>query len=325
MRAWAWAWLWEAKNQKEELIQAFVTFSIILIAISWYLWVRKRPADWNSRLPPGPLGLPIVGNIPFIDPELHRYFAILSIKYGPIVKLKLGSKLVIVLGSPELAEVVLKEFDSTFDNRDPTVAAMSFSYGGADMVFAKYGPHWRNVRALCVREIMSKNTLDSFSTLRKQEIRKTLRRFYAKVNSAVSIRQEMHLTMLNVIMSMLWGGTFDDEDRNKIGLEFGRLAEEMIIYLGRTNISDFFPVVAKFDLQGIERRMKELSSWLDTFFESVIAKRVRMDHELKPNGDQDGKENKVKDFLQVILQLQDQQQGEAKTPFTTTNLKALFL
>ncbi|KAI3918292.1 hypothetical protein MKX01_041612 [Papaver californicum] len=118
-----WSLLWEA-NQNNELVRAIFTFSIILIAISWYLWVHKTPVDRSSRLPPGPLGVPTVGNLPFIHPELHRYFAKLTIKYGAIIKFKIGSKLVIVLGSPELAEVVLKEFDSTFANRDPTVAAM---------------------------------------------------------------------------------------------------------------------------------------------------------------------------------------------------------
>ncbi|XP_026380463.1 cytochrome P450 93A3-like isoform X2 [Papaver somniferum] len=197
---------------------------------------------------------------------------------------------------------------------------MSLSYGGADMVFAEYGPHLRNVRALCAREILSKNTLDSFSALRKQEIQRTLRSIYAKVNSAVDIRQEMYLTMLNVIMNMLWGGTHDDEDRNRIGAEFGRLAEEMINNLGRTNISDFFPVLAKFDLQGIDQRMKELISWLDTFFESLIDKRVKMDHELKLNGDENSKKNEFKDFLQVFQKFKTKVNPKLLLPQPTSRL-----
>ncbi|MCL7046180.1 hypothetical protein MKW94_005551, partial [Papaver nudicaule] len=313
----------EAKNQNQELTRAVLTFSVIVIAISWYIWVRKKQVHWNSKLPPGPPGLPIVGNIPFIDPELHKYFAKLTNQYGPICKLKLGSKLLIVLGSPELAAVVMKEFDVTFANRDPTVAAKIIGYGGSDLVFANYGPHLKNVRALCVREILSKSALDAFSTLRQQEVRKTLRSLYAKVNTPVNIREEMFLIMLNVMMNMMWGGTFNDEDKIRIGLEFRKVAEEVLDILGRTNISDFLPVLAKFDLQGVERRMKELVSWLDPFFESMIDKRMKMDHELKLNGDQDGKERKVKDFLQVFQQLPEQ--GESKVPFTFTNLKALFM
>ncbi|XP_026378020.1 7-ethoxycoumarin O-deethylase-like [Papaver somniferum] len=125
----------------------------------------------------------------------------------------------------------------------------------------------------------------------------------------------MHLIMLNVIMNMLWGGTFNDEDKIRIGLEFGRVAEEVVEYVGKTNISDFFPVLARLDLQGVERRMKELVSWLDSFFSSIIEQRM------KNYGDQDGK-NEFKDILQIFLQLQDQ--GESRTPFTITNLKALF-
>ncbi|KAI3918293.1 hypothetical protein MKX01_041613, partial [Papaver californicum] len=316
-------WLREVMNQMiqiDELTRAVLTFSVIVIAILWYIWVRTKQVH---KLPPGPPGLPIVGNIPFIDPELHAYFAKLTNKYGPIIKLKLGSRLLIVLGSPELAAVVMKEFDSTFANRAPTVAGMTIGYNGSDMVFADYGPHLRNVRALCVREILSKSALDSFSTLRQQEVRRCLRSLYSKVNTPVDIRDEMFLIMLNVIMNMMWGGTFSDEDKIRIGMEFRKRAEEVVDYLGRTNISDFFPVLARFDLQGVERRMKELISWLDPFFESMINQRMKLGGEIKLNGDQDGQENNVKDFLQVFQQLQDK--GESKVPFTFTNLKALFM
>ncbi|KAI3915431.1 hypothetical protein MKW98_022389, partial [Papaver atlanticum] len=209
---------------------------------------------------------------------------------------------------------VLKEFDSNFANRYLTVAGAIMSHGGSN------GLQWRNVRSFCVREFLSKDTLNSFSTLRQQEIRRTLRSL-SKVNTPVYIRQEMHLTMLNVIMNMLWGGTFNDEDKIRIGLEFGRVAEEVVEYVGKTNISDFFPILARLDLQGVERRMKELVSWLDSFLSSIIEQRMKNYDELKLNGDQDAK-NEFRDILQIFLQLQDQ--GESRTPFTITNLKALF-
>ncbi|KAI3961713.1 hypothetical protein MKW98_024480, partial [Papaver atlanticum] len=196
---------------------------------------------------------------------------------------------------------VLKEFDSNFANRYLTVAGAIMSHGGSN------GLQWRNVHSFCVREFLSKDTLNSFSTLRQQEIRRTLRSL-SKVNTPVYIRQEMHLTMLNVIMNMLWGGTFNDEDKIRIGLE-------------ETNISDFFPILARLDLQGVERRMKELVSWLDSFLSSIIEQRMKNYDELKLNGDQDAK-NEFRDILQIFLQLQDQ--GESRTPFTITNLKALF-
>ncbi|XP_026410217.1 cytochrome P450 76C1-like [Papaver somniferum] len=99
----------------------------------------------------------------------------------------------------------------------------------------------------------------------------------------------MFLIMLNVVMNMMWGGTFNDEDKTRIDLEFRKRAEEVLDYLGRTNISDFLPVLARFDLQGVEQGMKKQISWLDPFFESMIDKRMELDQEMKLNGDQDGR------------------------------------
>lgn len=77
-----------------------------------------------------------------------------------------------------------------------------------------------------------------------------------------------------MILNMLLGGTFNDEEKIRIGLEFGRVIAEVVDYLGRSNISDFLPILARLDLQGVERRTKELVSWLDSFFGSIIEQKL---------------------------------------------------
>lgn len=83
--------------------------------------------------------------------------------------------------------------------------------------------------------------------------------------------------------------------------------------VGAPNISDIFPVLAPFDIQGKARRMKENLMWFDQIFEFVINQRNQLGIQ----------EEKNKDFLQVMLQLIEQ--TDQKTRLTKEQLKALFL
>jgi hypothetical protein len=115
-----------------------------------HLLLRRRR---TPPLPPGPIGLPIVGSLPFLDPSLHTYFTDLSKKYGPIFSLSICSKLTVVISSPSLARAILREQDDTFANRDfPEVVSIA-SYGGNDIAFSPNGPTWRMLRRVCVHEV----------------------------------------------------------------------------------------------------------------------------------------------------------------------------
>ncbi|KAK8538093.1 hypothetical protein V6N13_096122 [Hibiscus sabdariffa] len=86
-------------------------------AIFWFTWIYLK-SKGNPPSPPGPRGLPLVGSLPFLRPDLHTYFAELADTYGPVVKLHLGSKLGILVTSPSAARQVLKDQDIVFANRD---------------------------------------------------------------------------------------------------------------------------------------------------------------------------------------------------------------
>ncbi|KAL6280135.1 hypothetical protein ACE6H2_017016 [Prunus campanulata] len=44
----------------------------------------------------------------------------------------------------------------------------------------------------------------------------------------------------------------------------------MMELLGKPNVSDFFPSLARFDVQGIARRTKQLQSMTEKIFDSAI-------------------------------------------------------
>ena len=314
-----WSWWWDGLTENT-IFRVVAALSTAAIAISWYAWLIKKASRGLPPLPPGPRGLPLLGNLLFIEPDLHRYFSKLSQFYGPIFKLQLGSKTCIVISSSSVAKEILKDHDLIFANRDVPISVLAFTYGGQDIAWSHYSPEWRKLRKVFVQEMMSSASLDACSALRRREVQEMVRDVYGKVGTPINMGDQMFLTVLNVVTSMLWGGTLHGEDRSRIGMEFRRVIVEMVGLMGKPNISDLFPALACFDLQGIESRAKKLVLWFDRIFESLIAQRTQL------NGADGGGKNKSKeskDFLQFMLELMHQ--GDDKTSVSITQLKALFM
>ncbi|XP_057419745.1 flavonoid 3'-monooxygenase CYP75B137-like [Lotus japonicus] len=293
-----------------------IVATLVISAITWYTWLFfLKPKAQSPPLPPGPPGLPIFGNLLSLDPELHTYFAGLARTHGPIFKLWLGSKLAIVVTSPSMARHVLKDNDAVFANRDVPAAARAGFYGGSDIVWNPYGPEWRMLRKVCVLKMLSATTLDSLYHIRRNEVSKMVRHLQSRVGSPVNVGEQAFLTVMNVIMSMMWGGSVEGAERETMGAEFREAVAEMSALLGKPNLSDFFPGLARFDLQGVEKQMQAVVLRFDRIFEKVIGERLKMEAE--------GKGNDSKDFLQFLLNLKEE--GDSKTTLSITHVKALLM
>ncbi|KAL5728114.1 hypothetical protein ACHQM5_001236 [Ranunculus cassubicifolius] len=293
------------------MVSILVISSIIVILFTCYKWLTTTKS--RHPLPPGPKGLPIVGNLPFLDPQLHVCYAKLSQFYGPILKVRLGSKLCIVVSSSSVAKNVLRDHDAIFANHDVPAVGYAGTYGGVDIVWSPNGDHLRMLRKVCVKELMTGPRLEALYGLRRREVRDMVSKIYSDVEHPIEIGEIVLVTMFQLITSMLWGGTLEEQDRNRVSLEFQQVTAEMVKLLGELNVSDFFPAIAMFDLQGKVREMKKLRSWFDGIFDFVIKKKL------------EGMENdfEKKDFLQILLESKEKE--DHKTPFSLTHIKAILL
>ncbi|OVA07651.1 Cytochrome P450 [Macleaya cordata] len=208
------------------------------------------------------------------------------------------------------------QLDATFANRDPPIAASVLSYGAIDIVWNSNNPEWRMLRKISIHELFSNKNLDSCYDHCRQEVRKIVRDLYYKIDAPINICEQVFLTALIVIMGMLWGGKLEGEERTSVGAEFRQLFDEMVELMERPNVSDLFPVLRWFDIQGIERRAKTLSGGMEWILNSVIDQHMKMD-----KANQVHKESK--NFIKFLLELMEQQ--DAKTQMTMPHLKALFI
>ncbi|KAI7995329.1 putative ribonuclease H protein [Camellia lanceoleosa] len=119
------------------------------------------------------------------------------------------------------------------------------------------------MRKVFIRETLSNSSLESCYHLQRTEVCKTIREVHSKIGEPIQIGEITFLTVFNVVLSMLWGGSkFDDVKNQKgnssLGVVFRAAITKMVELMGKPNISDFFPVLARFDLQGVEREMNEI-------------------------------------------------------------------
>ncbi|KAH7864266.1 hypothetical protein Vadar_027650 [Vaccinium darrowii] len=306
-----WTWWWDASNKKDERARAVLTISILLLSVFYYVWTFLKPRNQISApLPPGPRGLPIVGYLPFLSTNLHQQFAELAHQYGPIYKLWLGKKLCVVLNSPALAD------------RDPPIAGLALTYGGKDIVWSPYGHYWRTIRKVFVREMLSNTSLEDTYTLRRDEVKKTIRELHSKIGTSVEISEITFLTEFNAVISMLWGGTVDSHRADSVGTEFRTVVIKIFELVSKPNVSDFFPILARFDVQGVEREMKRLQQGVDRILDPILESRIKMS---RGDGDrEDGLKSKgKKDFIQILLELKEQE--DASVPITLQQIKAMLM
>ncbi|KAH7661965.1 Cytochrome P450 E-class group I protein [Dioscorea alata] len=286
--------------------------SLLCFAIASRRWRRRSPP-----LPPGPTGLPLVGSLFSLDPDLHTHFASLAETYGPIFSLKLGTKLGVVITSPEISKEVLRDQDAIFANRDVPAVAHIIAYSASDIVWTPDGPMWRMLRKVCVREMLSKASLDGVYGLRRREMRAAVADLKRSCGKSVDVGAQMFVTVMNVITSTLWGGTVEGEEgRSAVGKEFREVVAEITELLGQPNLCDFFPRLGWMDLQGIERKMKRNLERFDGIFKRIIDERKGKQEE--------GEGGKEKDFLEFMLRL-EKEGADAKIPFTMTHVKALLM
>lgn len=244
-------------------------FSIIVIL---KLIPRK-----NHRLPPSPSpGLPFLGHLHLLKPPLHRTFHRFSQAHGPIFSLRLGSRRVVVVSSPNLAEECFTTNDVVFSNRPRVLVDEYIGYNHTTIAGAPYGPHWRSLRRLGASEVLSSASLNALSELRQHEMRRTLRELITTPTDfePVELRPKIFDLIFNVIMRMLAGKRYSSGG-DKFGEQIHEMVSEVFEAAQSSTPEDYLPFLEWIDYRGLKRKLGDLGKRLDDFYEGLLAEHRR--------------------------------------------------
>ncbi|GMP84426.1 hypothetical protein CsSME_00037960 [Camellia sinensis var. sinensis] len=258
-----------------ELSLPYVSLSLFFLIIAFKFLSKART---QKNLPPSPPALPVIGHLHLLKPRLHRTLHGLSQNLGPIFTLRFGSRLVVVVSSPSAVEECFTKNDVVLANRPRFTTGKYFGYNYTSIGASNYGDHWRNLRRLMALEILSTSRLNSFLSIRRDEIKHLLRRLYRNSSrdfARVELKSKFSELTFNIIMKMIAGKRYygdDDEElsNNEEAKEFREIMRQAFEYSGASYPGDFLPVLKWIDYQSFEKNLGRLHKKMDAFLQGLI-------------------------------------------------------
>ncbi|CAN7101478.1 unnamed protein product [Brassica rapa subsp. narinosa] len=235
------------------------------------------------NLPPGPLKLPIIGNLHQLGSQPHRSLTKLSEKYGPLMSLQFGKVSTVVASTPEAVKDVIKTFDVDCCSRPYLTYPARITYGLNDIAFSPYSNYWREVRKVAVVELF------------------TGKRKLMKLSGSVTCRVGFGINLKG----------------SKLENTYEEVIQGTMEVLGSFAAADYFPVVGRFIdwITGLHSKCEKVFKAMDAFFdqsikyhledesikEDIIALLLKMEREETGHGEFQFTRNHTKGILLDIL------------------------
>ncbi|WCJ30861.1 cytochrome P450 family 77 subfamily B polypeptide 1 [Euphorbia peplus] len=229
--------------------------SVVLIAL-WYRF--SFSSSISSKLPPGPPGWPLVGNLfQILLQRRHFIFTIpeLRAKYGPIFTMRMGQRTLVIITSPELIHEALIQRGSVFASRPPdSPIRLLFSVGKCAVNSAEYGPLWRTLRRNFVTELISPVRIKQCSWIRDWAMENHMKRleFEASEHGFVDVMDICRFTVCSILVCICFGAKISEDWIKEIDA-----VTKDVMMITMPQLPDFFPVLTPLFRRQV-KRAKEL-------------------------------------------------------------------
>ncbi|KAG8196169.1 hypothetical protein JTE90_007899 [Oedothorax gibbosus] len=278
------------------------TVSVLVAVFVIFLLVWFTKTKYASNIP-GPMGLPIVGYLPFMTKKPYLKLAQLRHKYGPIYRIHLGSREIIILCDFNIIkdaftrdEIMGRPPDMPFDLSEETIRTEAF-----------LGMPWKEQKRFSLHRLrdlgFGKTRMEEHL---KEEIEELLERMNTETSkSTVRISDLLAPSMSNNIASFLFGKRlkYNNPRRKKL--------DELFSTIGKLNsvlaLKMFFPWMGPFIKFFNIGSPKTLEKALEGVKEYVMEEIEEHEKTLDPNN--------IRDFLDGYLLEIEKRSNEPNTTF----------
>uniref|UniRef100_A0ACD6AJW1 Uncharacterized protein n=1 Tax=Avena sativa TaxID=4498 RepID=A0ACD6AJW1_AVESA len=168
-------------------------------------------------------------------------------------------------------------------------------------------------------ELFAPHRLDALLGLRSAKVRELAAHVarLASDGAEIDVGRVAFTTILNLLSGTIFSKDLTSLDDHGGSKGFQVLVAEIMESAGSPNVSDFFPALARADLQGLRRRMAGMFARLHAVFDAEVDGRLRRRRE-----DDGGSRKESDDFLDVLLDVAAR--DGAKAGLDRDTLRSLF-
>ncbi|KAI0675604.1 cytochrome P450 [Trametes maxima] len=250
----------------------------VFIGIALTFLAIRELSRRRRRLPPGPKGVPLLGNAHQVPPSFQEkaYFN-WGKQYGDVVYLQLFQTPTIILNSVEAARDLLDKRSAKYSDRPRMVLLDEMLGGGASVFAMRYiDPRFRRHRRWLQEGVGTRSKLNEYQYIQQREMMKLMRNLLERPGE---FTDHFHLYLAAELLEITYGRRVDSLDD-----ELVRVAErglDTVVDAGRPGSVpvDFFPflkyVPSWFPGAEFQRNAKivrgYLQAWKDTGYDLVVS------------------------------------------------------
>ncbi|KAM7275860.1 hypothetical protein ACFE04_017726 [Oxalis oulophora] len=295
----------------------FEIIGILLLFIVSYVILDK----FTSRnRPPGPWRLPMIGHLHLLHPIPHQALQKLSLRYGPMMSIQMGSQPALHICTPELAKDFLKTNEAAFSARH-AFHSVEYISNNSSFAFSPFGTFVKGMRKFSIFKLLGTQTIAKLEPLRTLELKHFLRVFHekSKLGETVNISHELIKLTNNIIAQMMWSKR--PTDMHGLPEEAWTIVRDTNQVFAELNAANLVPLFNYLDF-GFSRRYKRVHKLFHGMVDQVIAEREEVRRKRKAGEIVQG-DIKATDFLEMLLDLFEDENAEIK--LTKNELKGVVL
>ncbi|OJD28633.1 cytochrome p450 [Diplodia corticola] len=188
-----------------------VLTALVVVALSWGVYKVLQIGKRDSRLPPGPPTLPVLGNIHQIPSTgLYKKLKEWGDQYGPVYSIKVANDTMIVLNDRKAIHDLLDKKSAIYSDRPANYVADLVTNGDSIAFMNHSNPAWRAQRKIASHNLSPRNLDDKVSPIQESEaavfladLLRTPTGFYNHVKRTTA-------STANIIVWGHHGATYDD-------------------------------------------------------------------------------------------------------------------